>query len=91
MENEKDFWDCKDQLKTRYAELEIELGGARMYFHSRVDQLVDCKHKENIERLQESCEFWAGDIAQLRAMMFDIEDRISELEKVNINVSREVA
>ena len=91
MENEKDFWDCKDQLQTRYDELAIELEGARMYFHSRVDQLVDCKHKENIERLQESCEFWAGDIAEIRTMMFDIEDRISELEKVNINVSSEVA
>lgn len=91
MENQKDFWDCKDQLQTRYAELEIELGGARMYFHSRVDQLVDCKDRKKIERLQESCEFWSEDIAQLRAMMFDIADRISELEKVNINVSREVA
>jgi len=80
MENQKDFWDCKDQLKTRYAELEIELEGARMYFHSRVDQLVDCKERKKVERLQEGCEFWAGDIAQLRAMMFDMAERISELE-----------
>lgn len=80
MENEKDFWDCKDQLQTRYDELAIELEGARMYFHSRVDQLVDCKHKENIERLQESCEFWAGDIAEIRTMMSGLAERINELE-----------
>ena len=80
MENEKDFWDCKDQLQTRYDELAIELEGARMYFHSRVDQLVDCKHKENIERLQESCEIWAGDIAEIRTMMSGLAERINELE-----------
>ena len=80
MENKKDFWDCKDQLQTRYDELAIELEGARSNHHMRVDQLVDCKDRKKIKRLQESCEFWAGDIAQLRAMMFDIADRINELE-----------
>ncbi len=79
MKNEIDFWDCKNSLQTRYAELEIELEYARKSFHNCVDQLVDCKHKK-IERLEESCEFWSGDIAQLRAMMFDMAERISELE-----------
>lgn len=70
----------KKQLQERYDDLAGELEYARKSFHNRVDQLVDCKDRKKIERLQESCEFWAGDIAQLRAMMFDIADRISELE-----------
>ena len=81
----------KKQMQNRYDDLAGELEYARKSFHNRVDQIVDCEHIENLERLQESCEFWAGDIAEIRTMMFDIADRISELEKVNINVSREVA
>lgn len=70
----------KEQLQQQYDELVVELEYARKRFHNRVDQLVDCKHVENLERLQESCEFWAGDIEEIRRAMFHITERISELE-----------
>ncbi len=70
----------KKQMQNRYDELAVELEYARKSFHKRVDQLADCKHIESVERLQESCEFWAGDIAEIRTMMFNIAERISELE-----------
>ena len=70
----------KEQLQQQYDDLDSELEYARKRFHNRVDQLVDCKHVENLERLQESCEFWAGDIEEIRRAMFHIAERISELE-----------
>lgn len=80
MKREKDFWDCKDSLQKSYDDLADKLEYARETYHQRVDALVECKHRESVERLQEICEFWAGDIAQIRAMRFDLAERISELE-----------
>tara|TARA_A200000159_G_scaffold136287_1_gene135833 strand:- start:141 stop:374 length:234 start_codon:yes stop_codon:yes gene_type:complete len=70
----------KKQLQERYDDLAVELEYARKAFHKRVDQIVDCKHIESLERMQKSCEFWAGDIADIRTAMFHIAERISEQE-----------
>jgi hypothetical protein len=70
----------KEQLQQQYDELVVELEYARKSFHSRVNQLADCSHIESLERLEESCEFWGGDIAEVRRAMFHIAERISELE-----------
>ena len=70
----------KKQLQERYDDLAGELEYARRSFHNRVDQIVDCEHIENLARLQESCEFWAGDIAEIRTMMSGLAERINELE-----------
>jgi predicted nucleic acid-binding Zn-ribbon protein len=70
----------KQQLQQQYDDLASELEYARKKFHNRVDHLVDCKHVENLERLQESCEFWAGDIEEIRRAMFHLAERIVELE-----------
>jgi predicted nucleic acid-binding Zn-ribbon protein len=70
----------KEQLQQQYNDLVSELEYARKRFHGRVNQLADCSSIESLERLEESCEFWAGDIAEVRRAMFHKAERISELE-----------
>lgn len=75
------------KLQETYDALASELEATKAKFHSRIDDLYSCDVDWS-RNVQEGIEIRAKEVVIIRQHMADV---MAEIEKVNINVPREVA
>lgn len=68
----------KEQLLERHDDLVWQLKGCQKTFQRRVNELVE-GNIHTAKRVQESCEYIAEVIVELRTMIADVEQRIEAI------------